>query len=250
MDKKSEEAYHQIEEWNWWFVSRRKAIINMLKEVPKEARILDIGCAGGPLLQTLKEVGYRNVCGADFSPEAVAKCVKRGLEAYEMDAQNLTFEANSFDVLIASDNLEHLQHDTQALDSWFRVLKPGGKLIVFVPAYLFLWSEQDVVNHHYRRYTKNELKTKVQQAGFYVQRSGYWNFLLFFPTSAFRMLQQIKNKIAPSNKPSQKNQLEGFNPVSNRLLIFWLSLENSWFKKNAFPFGVSAFAEAKKPSNK
>jgi SAM-dependent methyltransferase len=246
MDKEYEEKYHQIEEWNWWFIARRKTVLSLLKGVDKKARILDIGCAGGPLLNELKNLGFENASGADFSEEAVAKCKQRGLQAYQMDAQDLKFESNSFDVLIASDSLEHLEFDEKALKNWFSILKPGGKLMVFVPAYMFLWSEHDTVNHHFRRYTKTNLKRKMQEAGFKVERSGYWNFAMFFPTSIFRVLQQIKNKISPSKKP--KDQLESFNPFINKVLISWLNVENGVFKSMPFPCGVSAFAEATKIS--
>ncbi|MEO8762192.1 MAG: class I SAM-dependent methyltransferase [Bacteroidia bacterium] len=246
MDKEYEEAYHQIEEWNWWFVSRRKAILSLLKNTDKKTKILDIGCAGGPLLNDLKKEGFENISGADFSEEAVAKCKQRGLQAYEMDAHNLQFEPNSFDMLVASDSLEHLEFDEKALKNWFTILKPGGKLLVFVPAYLFLWSEHDTVNHHYRRYTKTELTHKLEQAGFTVKRSGYWNFMMFFPTAVFRILQQVKNKISPTKKP--KNQLESFNPVVNKILITWLKVENAIFKTMPFPCGVSVFAEVTKPN--
>jgi len=244
MDKEYEEAYHQIEEWNWWFVSRRKTILGLLKNTDKKASILDIGCAGGPLLNELKNNGFENVCGADFSQEAVEKCGQRGLKAYLMDAQNLQFGPNNFDLLIASDCLEHLENDEKALKNWHSILKPGGKILVFVPAYMFLWSEHDAVNHHYRRYTKTELTHKLKQAGFTVTRNGYWNFATFFPTAVFRGLQYVKNKISPSKKP--KNQLEGFNPTLNKILINWLSLENAVFKSAAFPCGVSVFVEATK----
>ena len=244
MDKAYEEKYHQIEEWNWWFIARRKSILSLLKNTGKKEKILDIGCAGGPLLNDLKNQGFENASGADFSAEAVAKCKQRGLQAYQMDAHNLQFDTNSFDLLIASDSLEHLEFDEKALKNWHNILKPGGKLLVFVPAYMFLWSEHDAVNHHYRRYTKTELTQKLQQAGFNVKRSGYWNFMMFFPTSVFRILQQLKNKISPSKKP--KDQLESFNPLINKVLINWLGIENGIFKIMPFPCGVSVFVEATK----
>lgn len=245
MDKPYEKKYHDIEERNWWFVSRRQAILSLIQDVPRHARILDIGCAGGPLLSELRERGFAHAAGADFSAEAVAKCKARGLEAFEMDAQNLTFESGSFDVLIASDSLEHLEKDEKALASWYRILKPGGRILVFVPAYMFLWSEQDTVNHHFRRYTKSELVSKMQKAGFSVTRKGYWNFAVLFPTVVFRLLQRLRNKISPSKQ--SKDQLSGFGGFSNKLLTGWMNCENRIFRATPFPCGVSAFAEATRP---
>jgi SAM-dependent methyltransferase len=242
LDKAYEEKYHDIEEWNWWFVARRRAVLSLLKNTGKKSKILDIGCAGGPLLNDLKQQGFENVAGADFSAEAVAKCEGRGLKAYQMDAHNLEFAPNSFDLLIASDSLEHLEFDEKALTNWYSILKPGGRIIVFVPAYKFLWSEQDVVNFHFRRYTRTNLVAKMQKAGFNVTRKGYWNFSVFFPTAVFRLLQNLKNKISPSKEA--KDQLSGFNPALNKMLIGWMSAENKVFKAMPFPCGVSVFAEA------
>ncbi len=235
-----------MEEWNWWFVSRRKTILSLLSETDKKAKILDIGCAGGPLLNDLKKAGFVNAVGADFSPEAVAKCAARGLKAYEADAHNLPFEPNSYDLLIASDSLEHLEFDEKALANWFSILKPGGRILIFVPAYMFLWSEQDVVNFHFRRYTRSNLAAKMQKAGFEVTRKGYWNFGVFFPTAIFRVLQRMKNKISPSKEA--KDQLSGFSPTTNKMLISWMNFENKMFKGMPFPCGVSVFAEATKPT--
>jgi SAM-dependent methyltransferase len=246
LDKGYEEKYHNMEEWNWWFVSRRKTILSLLKNTDKKSTILDIGCAGGPLLNDLKNAGFENAAGADFSSEAVAKCKSRGLSAYEMDAHNLQFEPNSFDLLIASDSLEHLEFDEKALANWFSVLKPGGKILVFVPAYMFLWSEQDTVNFHFRRYTKNELVSKMKKAGFEITTKGYWNFGVFFPTTVFRVLQRMKNKISPSKQA--KDQLSGFSPFANKVLIGWMNFENRVFKKMPFPCGVSVFVSAYRPT--
>lgn len=233
-----------MEEWNWWFVSRRRAILSLLKDTDKKARILDIGCAGGPLLNELKRHGFENAAGADFSAEAVEKCHSRGLQAHQMDAHHLQFEPNSFDLLIASDSLEHLEFDEKALANWFSVLKPGGRILVFVPAYMFLWSEQDVVNFHFRRYTKTNLVEKMGKAGFQIKRKGYWNFGVFYPTAIFRILQRIKNKISPSKQA--KDQLSGFSPFANKVLIGWMNFENAIFKNMTFPCGVSVFVEAVK----
>ena len=197
-------------------------------------------------MNDLKNSGYENACGIDFSAEAVEKCKQRGLSAYQMDAHNLEFEPNSFDVLIASDSLEHLEHDEQALKNWISILKPGGRILVFVPAYMFLWSEHDAVNLHYRRYTKQNLREKMERAGFKVKRNGYWNFAIFFPTSIFRFLQGIKNKISPSKEA--KDQLSGFGGISNKVLSGWMSVENAVFKNASFPCGVSVFVEATKPT--
>jgi ubiquinone/menaquinone biosynthesis C-methylase UbiE len=244
MDKEYELKYHLSEEKNWWFVARRNAIINMLKHKNKSIKILDIGCAGGPLIKDLAHAGFTNVSGIDFSPEAIELCKKRNLEnVFVMDAHATSFEDNSFDLIIASDCLEHLEDDQRALKDWHRILKKEGEAIIFVPAFNFLWSSHDVVNQHFRRYTKKSLNEKLIQASFTVEKNSYWNFTLFFPTALIRILQ---NKIKAKNKESGEGQIVALNPFLNSFLINLLKIENLFFTKTGLPLGVSVSSTAKK----
>ncbi len=245
MDKHFEEKFHRTEEWNWWFVARRHTMKCLLKNVDKKSQILDIGCGGGPLLAELKELGFANAEGVDISKEAITKCKQRGLNVYQTDAHHLQYEENSFDVLIASDSLEHLQNDDAALKNWHHILKPGGKIVVCGPAYMFLWSEHDIIHHHYKRYTKSILAKKMKENGFTIKRAGYWNFALLFPTTIFRLVQRVKNKIFTSPHPP-KDQLAGINPEINKLFIGLMRLENIIFNSVPFPCGVTVFVEATK----
>ncbi len=241
MDKRFEAEYHRVEEASWWFIARRKSILALLADTDRKARILDIGCSGGPLLADLKTHGFENAIGADFSAEAVAKCTSRGLHAVEMNAQSLTFPPQSFDVIVASDSLEHLEHEDAALASWHRVLEPGGRLFVFVPAHRFLWSQHDEINHHHRRYSRRGLEKRLEATGFTVKRSGYWNFAMFFPVVAVRLWQQAFRRAA-----APEDELKPLHPAVNQLLVRWMDVENGIFRSSAFPIGVSAFVEGVK----
>ena len=246
MDKDYEIKYHAEEEKNWWFVSRRNVILKLLKRTDKSAKILDIGCGGGPLLLYLKAAGFTNVYGLDFSEEAVAKCVERGLSnVYVMDGHSPKFEPESFDIIIASDSLEHLKNEMQALHNWHSILKSTGSLIIFVPAFMYLWSEHDIINHHYRRYTSGNLKSKVESEGFLVTKKSYWNFFMFFPTTIVRLVQKLKGSFVKSPK-KPKDQLPKTGRLLNRLLITLLDLENIFFVSTGLAVGVSAFVLAKK----
>jgi SAM-dependent methyltransferase len=245
MDKAYEAKYHSKEESNWWFISRRAAICKLLKNTEKSARILDVGCAGGPLLLDLQKEKFTNVYGLDFSPEAIELCKQRGLErVFVMDGHYPDFENDFFDIIISSDSLEHLEKDEVALANWKRILKPGGTLYVFVPAYQFLWSDHDLINHHYRRYSKHLLAERVSGAGFKIEQKGFWNFAMFFPTSVFRLIQRLFSSNKKDHKP--KDQLESFSPAINSLLIAWMKFENLIFNSIGIPVGVSAFIKAKK----
>ncbi|MDO7875074.1 class I SAM-dependent methyltransferase [Hymenobacter sp. ASUV-10] len=143
-------------------------------QLPPTATVLEIGCSGGPLLQRLRTVGYTDLTGINVSAPAIElaqACVMANVSV--MDGANLQFADNRFDLVIASDVLEHIEDEQCALDEWVRVLKPGGWLLVFVPAHTYLWSEHDVVNHHFRRYSRQGLCTVLEQQGLRIERSSF-----------------------------------------------------------------------------
>ena len=245
MDKQYESLYHDAETHNWWFAARRDMIKRWLAKynIPKDAAIIDIGCAGGVLLAELMAAGYNNLTALDYSPEAIALCKERGItQAYVMDGHYPDFPDGSFDLVIASDSLEHLKDDAVALKSWQRILKKGGKAFIYVPAFMFLWSHHDEVNYHFRRYTRAGLMEKTTTAGFHVLKSGYWNFSLFFPTALMRLLSGKKKKPVQEGDGDIVTLLK---PV-NALLTGWIKIENAIGRMLPFPTGVSTFAIVEK----
>lgn len=244
MDVEYEEKYHLLEKKQWWFRARRDAIRKLLKGINKNVYILDVGCSSGILLEELKQMGYKNLYGIDVSQKAVDASVAKGFKNCSiMNGENPTFDMSFFDLIISSDSLEHMEYDETALKNWYELLKPGGRLIVFVPAFMSLWSLHDVVNQHYRRYTKNELKEKIGKAGFNIITSGYWNFILFFPVG---LMRRIKNSRKNSK---QSDDLSNTSPFLNTILYNWMKFENLIFHHLGFPLGVSTFCYAFKPEN-
>ena len=140
-----------------------------------------------------------------------------------------------------SDIFEHIKADKKAFQESYRILKPQGLLIVFVPAFQFLWSHHDVANIHHRRYNKKNFLSALQGSGFSLQKFSYWNFSLFFPFSAiigFERLFHIKN---------EEDKLPQFPPFINSLLLGLLKIENRWITLSlGFPIGISLFAVLKK----
>lgn len=247
MDRAYEQQYHQSEESNWWFVARRDFILRWMKKegISPESRILDVGSGGGALALFLRDSGYPQVTCIDFSAQAIAVCKERGIsEAYERDAQDFSFD-QPFDLLIASDCLEHLEHDRRALETWFRNLRAGGRALILVPAHPVLWSEHDVVNHHFRRYTLSELQQKVSGAGFHVKRTGYWNSLLFIPLRLIRLMRPSPGPGA--TVPDHAKTIFSLPGWINQLLIRWLKLENKWIVHRNVPCGVSLWTAVQKP---
>lgn len=139
-------------------------------------------------------------------------------------------------MIIASDVLEHIKNDTNALSEWYRMLKPSGKLIIFVPSFGFLWSKHDNANYHYRRYSKLKLENKIKKVGFKINRTSYWNFILFFPVYILRILQCFF-----SRDKKKKDQLYQFNFLLNRILKNLLKIENYFLRFINFPIGISIF---------
>jgi len=247
VNKDYERIYHEVEAGHWWFVTRRALIKELvLRTAPnREAAIFEIGCSGGPLMQQLHDAGYKNLTGIDISANAIELCRERKLgNVSVMDAQKPNFPPESFDIITASDVLEHLEDAPGALAAWHKLLRPGGTVMVFVPAFQFLWSGHDVVNHHFHRYRASELAERMRQAGFEVQRRGYWNFCVFLPVACVRLARRLMR--APEKLP--EGDIRPVWPPLNALFILLLRLEN-WLMLAGinFPWGVSAWVIARKP---
>jgi 2-polyprenyl-3-methyl-5-hydroxy-6-metoxy-1,4-benzoquinol methylase len=243
MKEDFEKKYHDVESAHWWFKSRRKYLLDLLKEVPKDSKILDIGCSSGIFLKDLEALGFTtdNLFGIDISDKAITNCKANGINnAFVMDAQNITLN-EKFDIIIASDCLEHLEDDKKALKNWNDLLKIGGTMYVFVPAFQSLWSYHDTVNMHFRRYRKAELKSKLLAENLEIIKSSYWNFFLFLPVYVFRTITSKVQK----NKSGESDIAIG-NHFINSALLQLIIFENKLLKIFNFPFGVSTFCIAKR----
>ncbi len=249
MNKDYEQLYHQVESAHWWFVARRALVRDMVCRArpDRQAAILEIGCSGGPLLELLNASGYENLTGIDISPEAIALCRSRQLARVQvMDAQAPDFPPESFDVITASDVLEHLADAPRALAAWYQLLRPGGSVLVWVPAFQFLWSGHDDVNRHFHRYRALELAGLLRAAGFEVERQGYWNFFLFLPVAMIRLVRRLLKR---GSEKLPGGDIRPAPAALNRLLIHLLGFENRLIGAGInFPWGVSAMAVARKPS--
>ena len=243
MEKNFEKEYHNLETHHWWFKSRRKYILDYISKAPKNSKILDIGCSSGILIKELVNKGFaiENLFGIDISAEAIANCKSNGiLNSFVMDAQNIVLQ-EQFDIIISSDCLEHLKDETKAINNWQSLLKSGGTMIVFVPAFQSLWSYHDVVNMHYKRYTKGELSKLLISGNLEIIKSSYWNFFLFLPIYFYRRTSSFFQKTKP-----EVSDISVGNKFINKLLLCLLSFENKILNYCNFPFGVSTFCVVKK----
>jgi ubiquinone/menaquinone biosynthesis C-methylase UbiE len=236
--------YHELEEKHWWFIGRRDIIFGLIKDHRRDVEILEIGCSGGVLIEFLNKQGFLKLHGIDIDERAIEICRQRGIKQVMVaDAQETGFKEEQFDVLIASDVLEHIKDEDKALREWYRILKPGGTLIIFVPAFQFLWSNHDEVNRHFRRYSKSALVKILEKNSFKTEKVSYWNFSLFFPISLFRLFQ----KFLSANRKRASAQLYEFNTLINKTLEYILRLENNFLSTGInLPIGVSLFIIGRK----
>lgn len=244
MDQQYASKYHRLEKDHWWFLGRRDIIYKLIKDYNRDSEILEIGCSGGVLLAFLQSKGFKRIYGIDIDENAIELCRQKGITSVQVARGEETgFKDQQFDMIIASDVLEHIQDENKTLFEWHRILKFGRSLIIFVPAFKFLWSKHDEVNHHYRRYAKSDIFKILERNGFKVERISYWNFTLFVPVSFIRLFQ----KLLPSHGKKSGDQLYEVTPFMNKTLEYLLRLDNKLLSLGInFPFGISVFAIARK----
>ncbi len=237
---------NRVEDSHWWFVGRRAILESFLEQIvnnPKSKiqnpKILDVGCGTGANLEMLANFGESE--GVDVSDDALEFCRQKGLKAHKGLAESLPFADESFDVVTALDVVEHLDDDVAGLKEMHRVLKTGGKTLIFVPAFMWLWGVQDDISNHRIRYTKKQIVARLKKAGFEIERSTYANWTFFAPILAGRTLMKITGI-----KPESENNVNvsALNGIFGKIF----SSEKLWLKNFNFPFGVSIVITAKKVS--
>src|SRR2546429_3049427 len=234
---------YEVEERHWWFVGRRKIINSFVGSICQELgkrkpRILDVGCGTGANLQMLAKYGAAE--GVDVSSEALDFCRARGLSKVKQGAaEALPYEDASFDLVTGLDVVEHLDDDIAGLAEMRRVLRPDGRALLFVPAFMFLWGVQDDISHHRRRYTIPELKERLREAGLEVERASYANITFFFPILFGRILMRLTGL-----RPASENNIT--IGALNGLLGWIFGAESWWLKRMNFPLGVSIVCVARR----
>jgi SAM-dependent methyltransferase len=194
MDTAAYAAEAAIEADHWWFAGRRLLFSDLIKRfgLAPNAEILDVGTSTGSNLRLLRDLGFDHVIGIDQSPEAIRFCAEKGLGLVRRgDIRALEFPDRRFDLVLATDIIEHVDDDLGALRELRRVLKPGGYLLLTVPAFRLLWGVQDEVSHHKRRYSLRNLLSTLRVAELSPREHFYFNYLLFPLILAARRLMRI-----------------------------------------------------------
>jgi SAM-dependent methyltransferase len=232
----------ELDQLHWWFVARRRIlseVIRRLVKPPRKARLLEVGCGTGHNFAMLKPFGRLDACELDYCARALAsKRLRRKVEDAKLPDLSM-FERNGYDMVALLDVLEHVRGDVASLRAIHRRLKPGGALLLTVPANPWMWSAHDAAHHHFRRYSKRQLADALSKAGFEIQLLSYFNTLLFPLVAAARIAGKIAGReTADDRLPSR---------LVNRALEKVFGLEKGLIGRIPMPFGVSLIAVARRP---
>jgi SAM-dependent methyltransferase len=194
------------------------------------ARILELGCGSGNVLAAFAPLG--EAVGMEEHPDLIAAARAAGLDVRPGSLpRDLVVPEGWADLVLMLDVLEHLDDDAGALRTAWRALRPGGALLVTVPAFAWLWSGHDVALGHRRRYVAGALRDLVAGAGFRVQHVSYFNTLLFPAVVLARGCKRLRGDTS--------HDLRRPRAVLNRLLTALFGLERFVVPRWRLPFGVS-----------
>ena len=248
MDPEFAARYVEFEKSHWWFRARRRilhALLDRHVEWDRVRTLLEVGVGSGANLAELYPAGVE-LTGIEPDAQAAELARQRGLGAIHTgtleEAERFLGEER-FDVITLFDVLEHIQEDRTALRVLFRHLAPGGWLILTVPAYQWLWSSHDEVNHHYRRYTRAGLVERVREAGFELGVATYFNTFLFPAVAATRLAARLRSG---SRRTGHASDLALPRAGINALLFRVFASERSLLTRCSLPFGVSLFLLARR----
>lgn len=235
----------RLEHEHWWFVSRRSIIETILQSqllsIGRNSKILDAGCGTGGNLEMLSRLGCE-VVGLEMEHGAaeIAR-FKSGRSVYMGSLPDqVPFSDDTFDLIVLLDVLEHIEDDIGALNALTAKLKPGGSLLITVPAFSFLWSNHDESHHHKRRYRLHELVEKMQHCNLQPKHASYFNTWLFPVIALVRILHKKLGFMQKSDDLSMPS------PFFNKLLTEVMSSERHILKRGKLPFGVSIMAIGQK----
>jgi SAM-dependent methyltransferase len=237
---------HHFEANHWFYIGRRKVLSNLLTHYSlNETKLsLDLGCSTGSNRNLLLGFSER-VIGVDLGWEGLRLTTfLESAPVCQANATYLPFNNRAFDLVVALDLLEHLPDDEYALQEIQRKLKPGGHLIILVPAYEWMWSKMDEVAHHFRRYNASRLRNILNTNGYIVHDVGYMNTLLFPLLAGYRLLLRL----IPFSSDNQSLPEMAIPPSPlNNFLAFLLGLEGSIITRFRLPFGGTVVGVAQRP---
>ncbi len=224
----------------WWYQARSELLRTVLAEYVGDAeRVLDVGSADGPSVGWLQGQGRRTAIDIDI----------RGLKPNDVcgSAVALPFKDGVFDVVAAFDVIEHIVPEDAVVAELCRVLAPGGRLLISVPAYNWAWSDHDVANGHHRRYTRPRAVAALERGGLHVNRATYAFSAVFPFFAAERLARRVKGAlVGGSTAPADVVTVPQTPQVINRMLMSLTRLDQRWLGRHDLPVGSSVVIAATK----
>ncbi|MCX7890839.1 MAG: class I SAM-dependent methyltransferase [Burkholderiales bacterium] len=245
MERASYALAAEVENTHWWFRGRREilraAIVRALAGAPRPAHLLEAGCGNGGNLPLLAEFGRVSAFELDDVARERAVARRMAVVARGSLPDDIPFAPGEFDLVAALDVVEHVDDDRAAILGLAARVRPGGCLLLTVPAFRWLWSEHDDITHHRRRYTAAEIKALFRGAGLATEHLSYFNTLLFPLAAAhikLRRLLRLDPYSAFRTPPRWQNEV----------LASVFALERGLAPRFRLPFGISLLGWARKPA--
>lgn len=221
---------------HWWFRGRRRVLVDLVRRDAAgragSLHILDFGCGTGGNLQSYAPFG--SVFGVEPDRRAIRFAASRGRTILcRASGTGLPFASSSFDLVIASDVLEHIEDDAKAVSEIARVLRPGGAFVFSVPAHPWLFGPHDRALFHQRRYVEKDLCRLLDSKGLHIGRPSYWNSVLFPVVAGVRLLRRAETS------RSTRSEVQVPPKLVNELLAGLLAVEAALLRRVRLPWGLS-----------
>jgi len=239
LDPKSYTEIAETQLVHWWFIGRRTIIRDVVSrmQLPQTAKILEVGCGPGGNLKMLKDFGF--VKAFEMNEDAINMARQQTSNNFDIKVgscpDHIPFEGELFDLICMFDVLEHIEEDSKTLLALKKLLKDNGKLLITVPAYQWLYGAHDKLLHHKRRYSLNELRRRVKNSGYKIEKISYFNSILFPIALAVRLYERIFSGAKPSGGGMP-------NKLVNYLLCSLFKSEKYLLRFLRLPYGVSLIA--------
>jgi len=249
MDADTYRLVYETEATHWWYRSRRVLFLEQVKAALAEVhhddtppRILDFGCGTGFNLQHLSTLG--DPVGADISPVALNDA-RRSDEFERIDLrQNVEAHHGRYQVVTALDVLEHMEDEVTGLKQVAAFLMPDGQMVITVPTYNWLWSGEDEISHHLRRYTSRRLAKVVDEAGLEIRFLSYFNLSVLPLMAASVFSRRALHPRRWRELPNVANTPRWLNDLLTRITSFELTRVGK--QRLRLPAGASAICRARK----
>jgi SAM-dependent methyltransferase len=257
MTKEFYEQTAAVEDTHWYMVARRRLADCCLRQMRNThyARAFECGCGTGGNLSTLLQWAP-DVTGIDLSPIAL-EIARKKHPTYNFllgDANRMSelFPASSFDLAFLFNMLYHrwIVDDQRVIDQIYALLRPGGILLLFEPAFMFLWRHHDEADMGKTRYRLPDLAKKLRLSGFIVRRQSYFNAISFIPALLLALKEGRMHGSArrKGREAGEVAELSIPSPLVNRGVLALMTLERMWIRLfGRVPFGTTAFLAAQKP---